>query len=386
MMLLFGGRGVTSLLPGTQDRSGKPLTLGDVLYAAPGSILPEEEWASLVRSIAASDQLALHALYHRSHRIIFTLIMRITANRETAEERTIDVFDDIWLHARDYDAADGTVLGWLMNLARSRAVNRARREEDVVAFGKQREALRKALSGLTPQERRAIEATFFDGLPHAEAAMRIDQPLSSVIRSGLHKLRDAARGGAAQDEIGCGWNEVACAYTVHALPADEVETAIAHFTACPNCHREMESLRPLIDGFVAWPTDVLRPRVSLQARVARRIAKGRGAMPDWLSVPRWPEPAWEPVAQGIDCKLLASDKERERISMLVRFAPQTSFGAHTHAWNEEYHLLDGTLQIDENEMTSGDYYFSEPGSRHTHIHSRTGSTCFVVTSTGDMLG
>jgi len=72
--------------------------------------------------------------------------------------------------------------------------------------------------------------------------------------------------------------------------------------------------------------------------------------------------------------------------MLVRFAPQARYVAHTHIWNEELHLLDGNLQIDENEMTSGDYHFSEPGSRHTHIHSRTGSTGFLVTSTADMLG
>src|SRR5260370_35235517 len=38
------------------------------------------------RRSAAGDQLALHALYERAHRPVFTLIMRITANRETAEE------------------------------------------------------------------------------------------------------------------------------------------------------------------------------------------------------------------------------------------------------------------------------------------------------------
>src|SRR3546814_18499343 len=63
-----------------------------------------------------------------AHRIVFTLIMRITANRETAEEVTIDVFHDIWRHASRYDAANGTVLGWIMNQARSRAIDRLRFE------------------------------------------------------------------------------------------------------------------------------------------------------------------------------------------------------------------------------------------------------------------
>ena len=51
--------------------------------------------------------------------MVFTLAMRITANRETAEELTVDVFHDVWRRAAGYDAANGTVLGWIMNQARS---------------------------------------------------------------------------------------------------------------------------------------------------------------------------------------------------------------------------------------------------------------------------
>jgi RNA polymerase sigma-70 factor, ECF subfamily len=67
-----------------------PTTLADVLYAKTKVLVAEHDWAALVRSIAAGDQSALHALYERAHRPVFTLIMRITANRETAEELTID--------------------------------------------------------------------------------------------------------------------------------------------------------------------------------------------------------------------------------------------------------------------------------------------------------
>jgi len=95
----------------------RPATLGDIRYAKPKTPVSEEDWAALVRSMAAGDQLALHALYERAHRIVFTLIMRITANRETAEELTVDVFHDVWRRASRYDAANGTVLGWIMNQA-----------------------------------------------------------------------------------------------------------------------------------------------------------------------------------------------------------------------------------------------------------------------------
>jgi RNA polymerase sigma factor (sigma-70 family) len=88
----------------------------------------EQVWATLVEAIAAGDQLALHALYEMAHRFVFTLVMRITSNRETAEELTIDVFYDVWRRASRYDAANGTVLGWIMNQARSRAIDRLRFE------------------------------------------------------------------------------------------------------------------------------------------------------------------------------------------------------------------------------------------------------------------
>jgi RNA polymerase sigma-70 factor, ECF subfamily len=103
-----------------------PATLGDVLYAKSKATVPEQDWVTLVQSVAAGDQFALHTLYEMAHRMVFTLTMRITANRETAEELTIDVFYDVWRRASRYDAENGTVLGWIMNQARSRAIDRLR--------------------------------------------------------------------------------------------------------------------------------------------------------------------------------------------------------------------------------------------------------------------
>jgi RNA polymerase sigma-70 factor (ECF subfamily) len=193
-----------------------PSTLGDVLYAKSKPPVLEQDWAALVQSIAAGDQLALHALYERAHRPVFTLIMRLTANRETAEEVTLDVFHDVWRRASGYDAANGTVLGWIMNQARSRAIDRLRFDSrkkrsqgadteppadprDALELRQQGESLRAALETLTAGEREAIETTFFAGLTHVEAAARLNQPLGTVktrIRSGLHKLRHALTAGA----------------------------------------------------------------------------------------------------------------------------------------------------------------------------------------------
>jgi RNA polymerase sigma-70 factor (ECF subfamily) len=109
-----------------------------------------------------------------------------------------------------------------MNQARSRAIDRLRFESrkkrsrgddvqapddvaadprDVIELREEGVSLRAALAAITPDERQAIETTFFGGLTHAEAAVRLNQPLGTIktrIRSGLHKLRDALGAGAAK--------------------------------------------------------------------------------------------------------------------------------------------------------------------------------------------
>ena len=189
-------------------------TLGDLLYADGSITVPEREWVALVRSIGAGDQLALRALYERTHRMVFTLIARITNNRETAEELTLDVFYDVWRRASTYDSAGGSVVGWIMNQARSRAIDRLRFESRkkrlphpdlfVPAAGtdppetgdvhEQGRLLRQALGLLTPDERRAIETAFFSELTYAEVATRLNEPLGTIktrVRAGLAKLRRA---------------------------------------------------------------------------------------------------------------------------------------------------------------------------------------------------
>ena len=191
--------------------------LGDILYADKSkSRVSEEEWLKLVRAISGGDQRAMHSLYEQTHRIVFTLIARITMNRETAEEVTLDVFYDVWRKASSYDPANGSVVGWIINQARSRAIDRLRFDQrkkrvntyphsllpttDIVdpqqacLFEEQSRLLRDALEVLTTEERTAIETAFFSELTYEQTATNLNQPLGTVktrIRSGLEKLREA---------------------------------------------------------------------------------------------------------------------------------------------------------------------------------------------------
>lgn len=201
--------------PNPDRHESAPATLGDLLYADTAeTIASETDWVRLVHAVGDGDQAALRALYDRAHRVVFTLIMRITHDRHIAEELTVDVFHDVWRRAGTYDAAGGTVLGWIMNQARSRAIDRVRFDgrrkrvnpypddpleapeaaADVLDRGVRRDALHRALRVLTPAERAAIETAFFAGMTHAEVAERFGEPLGTIkarIRSGLGKLRNA---------------------------------------------------------------------------------------------------------------------------------------------------------------------------------------------------
>jgi RNA polymerase sigma-70 factor, ECF subfamily len=202
---------------GLVNRLSAPRTLGDLLYANQSqAAMSEADWVGLVRSVAAGDQLALHSIYEQTHGIVFTLIMRIVNNRETAEELTLDVFHDVWRRASTYEPANGSVVGWIVNQARSRAIDRLRYEQrkkrvddgtgpaytktaandplNAFQVDEQTQLLRKALDILNAEEKQAIETAFFSELTYQEAAARLNQPLGTIksrIRSGLGKLRVA---------------------------------------------------------------------------------------------------------------------------------------------------------------------------------------------------
>jgi DNA-directed RNA polymerase specialized sigma24 family protein len=360
------------------ETSQPAATLGDVLY--PDSSKPrvsEDDWVRLVRAVARDDALALQALYEKAHRPVFTLAMRLTGKRSVADEVTLGAFDDVWRRAPSYSTADGTVLGWIMNLTRARAIERPDAKPE--AAKEQGAALKAALGALTSKQCAAIEAAFFSGR----------DATSPRVRTALHKL---GRALAKQTDkpwpdhrSPCEKGALACAHALQALPSEERRQFEAHLLSCWQCRREIDALRPVLDTFVAWPTDVLRPPVPLQPRLAARIiaaARGESLLRRDHAES---EPEWENVAPGISCKLLATDAERHMVSMLVRLVPGGEYPAHTHAGIEELHLLAGELWIDDRKLFPGDYNRAEPGTGDKRVWSETGCSCVLVTSTKDVL-
>jgi RNA polymerase sigma-70 factor, ECF subfamily len=173
--------------------------------------------AALVRRLLQRDVSAFEQLYDRHSRAVYSLVLRILQQAGTAEEVVQDVFLQLWRNAERYDASRGPFGPWLFTIARNRALDtlrlkseRQRHREDqaeelppVMAappeFERQLdekrrgEKVRTLMSFLNPQQRKAIELAYFEGLSHSEIAEALKEPLGTVkswIRNGLLRLKE----------------------------------------------------------------------------------------------------------------------------------------------------------------------------------------------------
>ena len=166
--------------------------------------------------MARGDHDGLAELYDRHGRLVYSLALRILRDTGEAEDVVQEVFSQAWRQASRYESTRGNVVAWLMNLARSRAIDRIRsrrsrpqpvaddvRTVDVpdmaqpvdeqLALSSQAAAIRAAVDELSLLERVAIELAFYEGLTHVDIAERLELPLGTVktrIRQGLMKLKD----------------------------------------------------------------------------------------------------------------------------------------------------------------------------------------------------
>jgi RNA polymerase sigma-70 factor (ECF subfamily) len=177
---------------------------------------PQEiQWMS---RIALGDGEAFARIFEMHSPVTLGFLVRILGRRSEAEEVLQEVFLQVWSQAGRYEAGRSTPRGWILMLARSRALDRLRRRESsrrreegvaeeeglsepVPPVGtarleavERRDRVHSALGGLTPEQRRCIELAFFEGLTHTQIAERLEAPLGTVksrILLGMNKLRQA---------------------------------------------------------------------------------------------------------------------------------------------------------------------------------------------------
>ena len=172
--------------------------------------------ATLLSRFLQKDVSAFEQLYDRHSRLVYGLVLRILQQASTSEEVVQDVFLQLWRNADQYDSSRGPFVPWLCTMARNRALDqlrlkseRQRRREDqpdelpsvVVAPDYEKaldekrraERVRALMASLTPQQKKAIELAYFEGLSHSEIAATLKEPLGTVkswIRNGLLRLKE----------------------------------------------------------------------------------------------------------------------------------------------------------------------------------------------------
>jgi RNA polymerase sigma-70 factor (ECF subfamily) len=219
-------RRIVATTPTTEKRAraGKP-------NARPLSVSPPLEPGApsdldLMQAIQAEDPDALAQLYDRYNGILKALILRVVHNEAEADDLLQEIFMEIWNQAKNFSAQKGKPLGWMVTLARRRAIDGLRKKqaysraeerlqneieqqpdawvhnatEEAIVLGDTRVLMRKVISGLPPAQQQAIDLAFFQGMSQREIAAKTNTPLGTVktrlelglkkIYVGLKELRD----------------------------------------------------------------------------------------------------------------------------------------------------------------------------------------------------
>ena len=179
-------------------------------------LTPEQPWNTLLRRVAQRETAALTILYDETSTLVYSVALAILSNTEDAEEITVDVYAYVWQSASTYDSGRGTVMTWLIMLARSRAIEGLRKRMARKECGNQNNAIERlpsstvacnapaarqdhtilietVLHQLPTKDQELIRDAFFSGCSHSELAAKLNIPLGSVktrIRTILLHLRN----------------------------------------------------------------------------------------------------------------------------------------------------------------------------------------------------
>ena len=174
---------------------------------------------------AVQDRLgpALETLYRRHASLLRAVIYRAVHNDADADDVLQEVFIEIWDRSSSYTAEKGRPLGWMITLARRRAIDRIRRNqalqrttdrleleysttssmrsrnraEEELQVAETREVIAEILKRLPENQRQAIELAFFKGLSQRQIAALTGIPVGTIktrLQLALAKIERALKG------------------------------------------------------------------------------------------------------------------------------------------------------------------------------------------------
>jgi RNA polymerase sigma-70 factor (ECF subfamily) len=166
---------------------------------------------ALLTRIGQRDENAMEDLFRRYSGAVYSVALRVLHDSGQAEDVLQEVFLQLWRAPAAFVQQRGSLGGWLVVIARNRAIDLLRRRkptdsvEDVVLASSVNVAeeaernttmqkVRQVIAGLPQEQRKTLELAYFEGLSHTEIASRTGDPLGTVktrIRQALISLRKA---------------------------------------------------------------------------------------------------------------------------------------------------------------------------------------------------
>jgi RNA polymerase sigma-70 factor (ECF subfamily) len=180
---------------------------------------PRREERRLAQRLRRQEPDALRDVYAEYGGSVFGFLLQTLRERSTAEDVQQQVFLEVWQRAPSFDPARGSLLGWILTMARSRAIDELRRRvpeprdptvavtlldstqrsgEDDVDDLIEHWHLAHLLTRLPSTEADLLRRRFYDGRTQTEIADETGIPLGTVkmrMVSGLDHLR-----GLLEDE------------------------------------------------------------------------------------------------------------------------------------------------------------------------------------------
>lgn len=176
----------------------------------------------LMQAITDREQTALREFYTRHGKTLKAVVIHVVHEDAEADDVLQEIFLQIWKEAGNYSRLAGKPLGWVVTLARRRAIDRLRRRQaycrakdrfeehieqqpaswvrdsidDELIGSDMRHFLETQMRTLPDPQREAIDLSFFEGLSHREIATRTGTPLGTVktrLELGLRKLTSSVR-------------------------------------------------------------------------------------------------------------------------------------------------------------------------------------------------
>ncbi len=170
----------------------------------------ENELQTLVARTVHGDRVAFQALYESTSPTVFGVLQRMLSDRAQAEDVLQDTYVKVWSRAGEYHYERGRVIGWVIGIARNRALDilRAKKRRGEVQSAdswppetiagnsgelEQNTVLQQCMERLAAIQQQSIIGAFVHGWTHEELAKLLSLPVGTVksrIRRGLALLKD----------------------------------------------------------------------------------------------------------------------------------------------------------------------------------------------------